>query len=169
MPDGVIYGSSMMVSAPNIVPIHDGIVSGVSSSENPNISIIHDGVANANGTSMMVSAPKIVPIHDGITQFAAADPKDTALFAKTGGPFDTLFNGIFDKINSISAAMSSGMNLSINGKIELTGQNGQSVDIMSMLQSDPMFIRKITEMIVLQMNNNANGGRNEMFHNRFSG
>lgn len=194
MPDGVIYGSSMMVSAPNIVPIHDGIVSGVSSSENPNISIIHDGVvggstsispkilptntnittihdgvANANGTSMMVSAPKIVPIHDGITQFAAADPKDTALFAKTGGPFDTLFNGIFDKINSMSDAMSSGMNLSINGKIELTGQNGQSVDIMSMLQSDPMFIRKITEMIVLQMNNNANGGRNEMFHNRFSG
>ena len=68
----------------------------------------------------------------------------------------------------MSDAMSSGMNLSINGKIELTGQNGQSVDIMSMLQSDPMFIRKITEMIVLQMNNNANGGRNEMFHNRFS-
>ena len=59
--------------------------------------------------------------------------------------------------------------LTINGKIELTGQNGQSIDIMDTLRNNPMFVRQITEMIVLQMNNNTHGGRNELFHNRFSG
>lgn len=59
-------------------------------------------------------------------------------------------------------------NLTINGKIELTGQNGQSVDIMETLKNNPMFIRKITEMIVVQLNNNTYGGRNELFPKRFS-
>ena len=58
--------------------------------------------------------------------------------------------------------------VTINGKIELTGQNGQSVDIMEILRTNPMFVRQITEMVVLQMNNNTHGGRNELFHNRFS-
>lgn len=63
--------------------------------------IFHDGVATAtNGGQMAVAASNVVPIHDGATT-ALSDPKDTAIFAKTGGPFDTLFNQIFKRIDDI--------------------------------------------------------------------
>lgn len=62
---------------------------------------LHDGVATAtNGKPMAVAASNVVPIQDGAT-IALSDPKDTAIFAKTGGPFDTLFNHIFKKIDEI--------------------------------------------------------------------
>lgn len=50
---------------------------------------------------MAVAANKIVPINDGALSVAKTDPNDTAIFAKTGGPFDTLFNGIFGRINEL--------------------------------------------------------------------
>lgn len=63
--------------------------------------VVHDGVATAtNGKPMAVAASNVVPIQDGATT-ALSDPKDTAIFAKTGGPFDTLFNHIFKKIDEI--------------------------------------------------------------------
>lgn len=64
-----------------------------------------DGVASGNGNSMLTTASNVTPIHDGSVQLAKSDPKDTALFAKTGGPFDTLFNGIFGKINAVYDSM----------------------------------------------------------------
>lgn len=62
---------------------------------------IMDGIASGDGQSMSVFASKVTPIRDGSVQLAKSDPKDSAVFAKTGGPFDTLFNGIFDKISLI--------------------------------------------------------------------
>ena len=60
-----------------------------------------DGVATAtNGKPMSVAASNVVPIQDGVTT-ALSDPKDTAVFAKTGGPFDTLFNDVFGRINDV--------------------------------------------------------------------
>lgn len=157
-----------------------------------------DSVMSANGNPMMVSASDITPIHDG--KVASTDSQDTGLFAKTGGPFDKLFNGIFGKVEAIYNEVESNVNsnyigrssesseynsyndgkvaststgnqnfsLSINGKIELVGANGQLIDMSDTLRNDPMFVRKMTEMIVSQINNNANGGRNEMFRNRYS-
>lgn len=200
---------------------------------------VKDGFISSNGSPMYVEASNVTPIRDGATKFAKSDKNDSALFAKTGGPFDTLFNSVFTKVDDIynyiggdsyanssksiiggnnsplsilssyiggnsslrsvsnsvksvfsplngsdnvgeAVIMSSGgkaslssvspskMNLSINGKIELTGQNGQSVDILSVLRNNPMFVNKLTEMIVLQMNSNVHGGRVEPFHNRFA-
>lgn len=63
---------------------------------------VSDGFITANGNPMFTSASSVTPIHDGSVQLAKSDPKDSALFAKSGGPFDTLFNGIFSKINEIS-------------------------------------------------------------------
>ena len=63
----------------------------------------------------------------------------------------------------------SDMNININGKLMLEGQNGQSIDIMNEIRNNPMHIRRIAEMITLQFNNNSNGGRNELFHNRYAG
>lgn len=165
-----------------------------------------DAITSGDGKPMLVSASQVTSVHDGTARVAKTDPNDTALFAKSGGPFDKLFDGIFGRVNTIynqvvsnrfggdvrsastnsvsnvydgsslvsnrfggdAKALPTEVQLTINGKIELTGQNGQTIDIMDTLKNNPMFVRQITEMIVLQMNNNTHGGRNEPFHNRFS-
>ena len=146
---------------------------------------IPDGMTSGGGTPMFVSAKQVIPVRDGAAKVAKTDARDTALFAKNGGPFDKLFSGVLSRVNtiyeevvdpmSVYGSTSNGndspsnISLNINGKLELTGENGQSINIIEELKRNPMFVRQITEMIVLQMNNNTHGGRNELFHNRFSG
>ena len=62
---------------------------------------VHDGFASGNGSPMVVGASNVTPIHDGAVKLAQSDPKDSAIFAKTGGPFDKLFDAIFGKINAL--------------------------------------------------------------------
>lgn len=291
-----------------------------------------DSIVSGNGRPMMVSASDVTPIQDGAVKLAKSDPKDSAIFAKTGGPFDKLFDDIFGKVNAIydmqrngfaattnnryggdvvssmlenhynnattsnrydrlgmlydsmrdnrahakrmsaigatntrngerqfsysefkmmnSVAKAMGVSvddirngfipggnaeprpynkgfrmpsmtsirelaristntdnynnvvrsaynnsvsnvhdresivnnrysevkstspsevsLTINGKLELAGQNGETINIIEQLRQNPMFVRQITEMIAIQMNNNTYGGRNELFPGRFS-
>ena len=68
---------------------------------------IHDGMATGGNRPMSVAASSVTPIHDGMATIAQSDPKDNAIFAKTGGPFDTLFNDIFGKINETFNLVSS--------------------------------------------------------------
>lgn len=105
---------------------------------------LNDGVASStNGGQMAVAASNVVPIHDGATT-ALSDPKDTAIFAKTGGPFDTLFNQIFKRIDDvydISKQMSPSSNLIKN--IDNVTSNFNSNSINSSIMSDiipPQFI-----------------------------
>ena len=67
---------------------------------------ILDGIVQSDGTSTLVNASKVTPVHDGTAQIAKTDPQDTAIFAKTGGPFDTLFNGIFKQITHADQSIS---------------------------------------------------------------
>ena len=60
-----------------------------------------DGVFTSNGSSMAVAATSVTPIEDGSVKLATTDPKDVGLFAKTGGPFDKLFNDIFGRIDAV--------------------------------------------------------------------
>lgn len=60
-----------------------------------------DGILTSTNQPMVTAATSITPIHDGSVQLAKSDPADTAIFAKTGGPFDTLFNGIFAKVTDL--------------------------------------------------------------------
>lgn len=70
---------------------------------------LHDGITTPNNQPMIIAANKISEVHDGTASIAKSDPKDSAIFAKTGGPFDTLFNGIFDKINDMYGMFADGM------------------------------------------------------------
>lgn len=104
----------------------------------------------------------IVDVGRGVTSIEA-NPKDTAIFAKDGGPFDKLFNDTFGKVNAIEKNLnnsnsSNKIDVNINGRLELTS-NGQSVDLMNVLRSDPLLLRKLTEMITNQINSQANGGK----------
>ncbi len=200
---------------------------------------ILDGYVQGNGSPMMVNASNVTPIQDGSVKLARSDPKDSAIFAKTGGPFDTLFNGVFNKVNAIdnyvhyatansnygssskvsalynqygnssvvantdskymggvssevssytsnrygdrsyeynnggdgraeSNANASPVEVRISGDINLRSSNGESVSIGDMMRKDPMFVRRITEMVLMQINNNENGGRNIPNHRRFT-
>lgn len=62
---------------------------------------MNDGIVSAKNKPMSVVATDVVPIQDGKVKLAKTDPKDSAIFAKNGGPFDTLFNDIFGKINEV--------------------------------------------------------------------
>lgn len=62
---------------------------------------VPDGVMSANGSPMLTQASSVTPIHDGNVELAQSDPLDHALFAKVGGPFDKLFNGVFKKVDDI--------------------------------------------------------------------
>ena len=151
--------------------------------------LYNDGVLSSNGSSMLTSASNITPIHDGSVQIAKSDPKDTALFAKTGGPFDTLFNGIFAKINEISSVLPRSMEyimplekifneinhskgtannskiqiepikLIIEGKLDLGNSNGQSVDIINEVKNNPILLRTLTQLISESINKTINGGK----------
>lgn len=60
-----------------------------------------DAVMSADGKPIYTKATEVTPINDGSAQIIQSDPNDTALFAKNGGPFDKLFNGVFGRINDI--------------------------------------------------------------------
>lgn len=58
-----------------------------------------DGVVSSDGSPMYTMASNVTPIQDGVV--AKSDPNDTAIFAKSGGPFDILFNHVFSRINDV--------------------------------------------------------------------
>ena len=62
---------------------------------------MRDGIINNNNNPMAVAATNVTPIQDGSVKLATTDPKDVGLFAKTGGPFDKLFNDIFGRIDAV--------------------------------------------------------------------
>ena len=188
--------------------VHDGIISFMT------------GNTSDKGVSpnkpITLAANKVTPIHDGTASFVKSDPKDSAIFAKVGGPFDTLFNGIFDKINQIYADTKGGRTILNNNnsnvvpiepigksqfvssdygeptvkedvsvqqlydkigsnttpqeismkpvEVRLSGSvrleaSGQSVDLMDMLNRNPMLIRQLSQMISDEVGKSINGGR----------
>lgn len=132
---------------------------------------INDGFASSKGHSMLMSASHITPINDGNVQLAKSHPQDSALFAKAGGPFDTLFNGVLSQINNIHSALFGSptnnqpfnINLNMNGRISLDCNN-TSVDVTEELKNNPMFVKAMTQEIIIQMSKNVNGGKGTMFN-----
>ena len=109
--DGITAGNYAIYSqASSATPIHDGMATGGNrpmSVAASSVTPIHDGMATGGNRPMSVAASSVTPIHDGMATIAQSDPKDNAIFAKTGGPFDTLFNDIFGKINETFNLVSS--------------------------------------------------------------
>lgn len=154
---------------------------------------IKDGFAAGSGSAMTTSAAKVVPIHDGSVQLAKSDPRDSAIFAKTGGPFDTLFNDVFGRINDVYATLepisagveaprapslnienigsptqtsssntNSPIDVNIHGDLRLIS-DGQTINISKLIESDPLFVRKITSFVLNQIDSNVNGGKSRMW------
>ena len=177
-----------------------------------------DSTMSAHGQPMTVAASNITPIQDGSVQLAKSDPRDSAIFAKEGGPFDTLFNGVFNTVNRIYDSINSTnpkypiaindsviseiipksvpyempmenighyyhktsedykskiftkenqtIDVRVHGDLRLN-TDGKSTDISRMIEKDPMFIKRITELILTQIDDNIHGGKqSRLFHTR---
>lgn len=196
-------GKPVAIGEETVKPIHDGVAS-IAKSD------LQDRLVSGNGRPMAVAANKVTPIHDGTASIAKSDPKDSAIFAKTGGPFDTLFNGIFDKINEIYGVYSGRINhddvspniivqpvpiahdgvfpspvsidntdsqntrgqyntqtneaqkgqfdVNVRGEINLKA-NGQSINLLNELQTNPSLVRAITDLISDSISKKTHGGR----------
>lgn len=195
--------NSTTIAAGAITNIHDGVASIIKSDSK-------DKVVSGNGKPMTVAANKVTPVHDGTASIAKSDPKDSAIFAKTGGPFDTLFNDIFGRIDEIynnlsnnsvvpsepigksqfvssdnSMVFGNGNPITVSAnelasqmgvnamstevtikpvEVKLSGSvrleaNGQSVDLMELLNKNPMLIRQLSQMISDEVGKSINGGR----------
>lgn len=131
----------------------------------------NDSFMSGNNRSMMTAASKVVPINDGSVSMVQSHPLDSAIFAKVGGPFDTLFKGVFGQVNAIyellSGKGSGNINVNFGGKIELSS-NGQSIDIMTELKSNPQLVRTLTERIITQIGQNRDGGKTLFNRNRYA-
>ena len=66
---------------------------------------IQDGIATGAKNGFLAQASKVTPVNDGTANLVQSHPDDTAIFAKTGGPFDKLFNGVFGEISAVHNAM----------------------------------------------------------------
>lgn len=196
-------GKPVAIGEETVKPIHDGVAS-IAKSD------LQDRLVSGNGRPMAVAANKVTPIHDGTASIAKSDPKDSAIFAKTGGPFDTLFNGIFDKINEIYGVYSGRINhddvspniivqpvpiahdgvfpspvsidntdsqntrgqyntqtneaqkgqfdVNVRGEINLKA-NGQSINLLNELQTNPSLVRAIIDLISDSISKKTHGGR----------
>ena len=173
--------------------VHNETYSNTSSDVIPTEPLGKDAIF-AKSPSISAQATNVTPINGGKVQVAKSGPKDTAVFAKTGGPFDTLFNDVYNEVHgntssdvisteplgkdaifakspSISAQATEfssandgkvqidPVNIKIDGKLELTGSNGQTVDIISELNNNPMLLRAISDMIVQNISTKYYGGR----------
>lgn len=68
-------------------------------------------------------------------------------------------------INGISKGMP--FEVKLSGSIDLKSGD-QSIDVTSLFKEDPNFIRGLTELMSYQFSRNTNGGKSEMFPNRFT-
>lgn len=159
---------------------------------------LNDGFVKNDNNSNYVISSKVTPINDGSVTLAKTNPQDSAIFAKEGGTFDTLFNGIFNKIDGVYNkiqniepqeipfsefaksvnTINNNNNNTIENKIAPIDVNingkieltggNKNYDISEMIRNNPMLIRKITEMIVEQIGSNMNGGKTTLFRNRYT-
>ena len=192
-----------------------------------------DAVISAEGKPMTIAASKITPINDGVVEYGDMARDDVGVIGQPGGIWDTLFKGVFGKIDSTynilkSISSATGLNFAnsekiskirneifernrvehsilpredalekiynewsspreyvknignnYNSTVENTAFNGkrdvnvhingrlmldcgnQSVDVIGIIQNNPMIVRRITEHVADQIYKNQNGGKTE--------
>lgn len=141
---------------------------------------IPDGVINNNNKPILAQATNVTKVQDGTSRFVQSDRKDSALFAKDGGAFDTLFNGVLNKVEALYDAYTNpsvvssdigGLVSDIGGtvkfetlKVELNGHldlssGDKSVDIIGELQNNPILLRSLSRMLAQQFSKAFNGGK----------
>lgn len=113
---------------------------------------VNDVYVSGNGRSFGGTASQIIPLNDGFI----ANPADEGLIGKKGGWVDKLVNGMYSMLSSMYNGGSS--NINISGSLRLES-NGQSLDIIKMIENDPMAQRYLSGMLLRQVTINNLGGK----------
>ncbi len=126
-------------------------------------SIIKDGLISNRGT-------KIIPVNDMAPTVVSTHVNDTVMAAKPGGPFDTLFNGIFGMVEDIhnyitgqSGTGNGNINVNVNGGIDLKG-NGMNIET---IRNNNILKKAIVDMIMSGMTEKTNGGKSDLWMSEF--
>ena len=76
-------------------------------------------------------------------------------------PLERVFNEISyskDTANNSKIQIDT-VKIELNGKLELSNSNGQSVDIINEVRNNPILLRTLTQLISESMMKNINGGK----------
>lgn len=151
-----------------VIPVKDGLTNAVSGSGNP-FNRLFNGVFK-----------RVDDIYSNITPSANfevtrwARPGDSGekpfaeLPVERSSRSETEIERITNVMNDRTVRHEGGsIEVKFSGRIDLQSGN-QSVDITNMMRSNPNFIRTVTEMVSNQFSSNANGGKHELFPNRFT-
>lgn len=130
---------------------------------------VHDSIASSNGGSMMLSATDVVPVNDGAVTLAKAHPKDTAIFAKTGGPFDKLFNGVLNKVSEVYAIIKNKENNTTDahnkGTNVLSNSQTYLTQLKESIQNFYEYQRKYMDIVTRNSNKNVLNNKNDRTYN----
>ena len=98
----------------------------------------YDAVSSSYCKATVTPEIYTTSIHDGSLQLAQTDAQDHAIFAKVGGPFDTLFNGIFGEISAIGDYLRDTPDKEggLSDFFDMIGMNPKSVIPQPMISTD---------------------------------
>jgi hypothetical protein len=159
----------MAVAAKKVVPIDDGVMA-LSNKDDEMLAKRDGGIVDKwlNGLGS-----KITTLYDSMkSEFAnrvSVQPDYLKMISDRWNDPAGYAKRLQDLNNGGGSVQPSGkrdVNVNINGKLTLDG-GGQQIDLLQILKSNPDLVRKITEVVVNQMSSNENGGKYEMFSNRY--
>ena len=168
--DGIVSGENeeMLVGAQNIVPINDGSLKFAKPNKNDWGYFAKKG--GPIGEGMNNISNEIGTVSDAVSNVL---PDTLGMLGEMwSDPSEKLMGTLMEMMDSYKPTVEhpqSGkrdVNVNINGKLMLDG-GGQQVDILQILKTNPDLTRKVTEMIINQMSSNENGGKYEMYSNRY--
>lgn len=118
-----------------------------------------DAILSSNNHPMVSAASNVTKINDGLV---STHPNDVGIFAKEGGVIGKFLNDLYNDVHNI---MLGGGGINANTlKVEMSGSldlqsAGQSINIITELQNNPMLLRALSQLLVAHMTNAINGGR----------
>ena len=117
-------------------------------------------IGHANFSKRGFGLSKINPLDFSIPGILIKGVKETG-FGKKIAAFDKSKSKASEEQNNNNSLRD--FNININGSLKLTGDNGQSVDIISELRNNPQMLRSLADMISRELELQTRGGNFDKF------
>lgn len=171
--DGIASGGGkdMAIVASKVTPINDGVMTAKPSKNDEILAAEKGGVVDnmVNGTRR--DSRQILETLERIATPNGVLPQDDALekmYEAWSNPseYAKRMDSMSGGSGNVQPMGKKDVNVNINGRLTLDG-GGQQIDLLQILKNNPDLVRKITEVVINQMSCNENGGKYEMFSNRY--
>ena len=152
------YGNAAMEQTVGRVSQFIGNLFNASAADVDDFLRVKDGIVSGKNAPIISNATNVTKINDGLVK---ADPKDVGIFAKEGGVIGNFLSDLSSNVNSLiggGSVQSDNMKLEISGNLNLSS-GGQSINIISELQNNPVMLRALTNILAEQISSKKNGGK----------